>query len=552
MKAMILAAGLGTRLLPLTERLPKPLFPVAGEPVLGRMIRACKAAGASGVVVNLHHLSGMVERYLAENDFGVPVKAVFEPVLLDTGGGMRNVRDFFGDEPFLVVNADIVTEIDLGAVADFHRAHGDPATLVLHDFPRFNSVVTEDGRVTGFRRKPVPPGEKLLAFTGIQMVSPEIFAYIPEGVPYSSIAAYEAMIEDGRTVRAMILDSPFWHDMGSFEGYERAALTASAVQAFRLRGVTADGRELTVTPLAGDGSDRRWHRVEAGGATLVAASHGLRTGPEVNEADAFFRIGRHLKAAGAPVPEMVYYEPFTGHVFVEDLGNKNLMAAVKNGGAGGTEGLYRAVLSRLAVTAVEGGRGFDTAWTFQTPRYDADLVMEREAGYFLSAFVRGLRGLNARDEDFAPELRALAEEATAGEPRYFLHRDMQSRNIMVKNGEPYFIDFAAGRLGPLQYDPASLLIDPYVDLPAPLQARLLDFYADELSRRMPLDREAFFRGYELCALFRNLQVLGAFAFLSRVKGKPGFSEHIPAALSALKSRPALSSAPRLAELVKSL
>jgi len=94
MKAMILAAGLGTRLLPLTEKTPKPLFPVAGEPVLARMIRACAQAGCDGVVVNLHHLHGHIEAYLAGNDFGIRVRAVYEPVLLDTGGGMKNVRDF--------------------------------------------------------------------------------------------------------------------------------------------------------------------------------------------------------------------------------------------------------------------------------------------------------------------------------------------------------------------------------------------------------------------------------------------------------------------------
>ena len=551
MKAMILAAGLGTRLLPLTETTPKPLFPVAGEPVLGRMIRASARAGCDGVVVNLHHLHEKIEAYLAGNDFGIRVRAVYEPVLLDTGGGIKNVRDFFGSDPFLVVNADIVTDIDLKAVADFHRSHGGAATLVLHDYPKFNSVVVEGGRITGFKRKPVPPDEKLLAFTGIQVVSPAIFDFIPDGVPYSSITAYEAMIEAGLDVRAMTLDRPFWHDMGSFEGYERAALETGAVAAFEKRGISAGGRDLSVTALCGDGSDRRWFRVEAHGKSLVAAAHGLRQGPSVNEADAFFSIGTHLKKTGAPVPEIAFYEPFTGHVYVEDLGDLNLMEAAREGGA--REALYRKVVENLAKMAVRGAEGFNTAWTFQTKRYDEDLVMDREAGYFLDAFVNGLRGMGVDPSDFLPELRPLAEEATLGAPSFFLHRDMQSRNIMVKNGEPFFIDFQSGRLGPAQYDLASLLIDPYANLAPGFQASLLDSYLGHFSRLTRVDPEDFLHRYGLCAFFRNLQALGAFAFLSQVKKKPGFSEHIPLALESLKKRKSvLSRTPRFAALVASL
>ena len=116
-----------------------------------------------------------------------------------------------------------------------------------------------------------------------------------------------------------------------------------------------------------------------------------------------------------------------------------------------------------------------------------------------------------------------------------MHRDMQSRNIMIKNHQVYFIDFQSGRFGPLQYDLASLLIDPYVELPDTLQAKLLDYSIDALSALTTVEPAKFRRCYNYCSLTRNLQILGAFAFLSKVKGKHYFEDFIPAALQTLRS-----------------
>ena len=114
-------------------------------------------------------------------------------------------------------------------------------------------------------------------------------------------------------------------------------------------------------------------------------------------------------------------------------------------------------------------------------------------------------------------------------------RDMQSRNIMVKDQRIYFIDFQGGRLGPIQYDLASLLIDPYVNLPRPIQTRLLEDALKMLSAVAPVDPDHFRHCYHYCTLTRNLQILGAFAYLSRVKGKKQFEAYIPAAVKTLRS-----------------
>ena len=131
------------------------------------------------------------------------------------------------------------------------------------------------------------------------------------------------------------------------------------------------------------------------------------------------------------------------------------------------------------------------------------------------------------------ECVALSEAAAAAPADFFLHRDCQCRNLMVREGRVRFIDFQGGRLGPLAYDLASLLLDPYAALPATLQGHLATVYLDELNREIPYDPEQFRREYLLLALQRNLQILGAFAFLSQVRGKPFFARYLRPALVSL-------------------
>jgi len=134
------------------------------------------------------------------------------------------------------------------------------------------------------------------------------------------------------------------------------------------------------------------------------------------------------------------------------------------------------------------------------------------------------------------ELKEIALKVDSEKQRLFLYRDFQSRNMMIWSGGVGLIDFQAGRLGPPQYDLASLLIDPYVNIPEKIQVELLDFYLQEISARIPINEQSFRENYEIMAFQRNLQILGAYAFLSRTKGKTYFEQYIPPALSSLKKR----------------
>ena len=232
-----------------------------------------------------------------------------------------------------------------------------------------------------------------------------------------------------------------------------------------------------------------------------------------------------------PVPAIGVHDAFSGLVFMEDLGDENLQRAARRcTSAEELSALYRRVIDAALPLWTRGASGFDPAWAYQGPRFDRQLILERECRYFLTAFVRGYLGLEVSPAEYRAEFDALADGLLAHGSDGLIHRDLQSRNIMWHRDGPWFIDFQGARPGPVQYDLAALLIDPYVELPPPVQENLLA----HARQRLGCDPQRFQLGYAYCALSRNLQMLGAFGHLSRVKGKPFFEAYIPAAVRTLQ------------------
>jgi len=305
-----------------------------------------------------------------------------------------------------------------------------------------------------------------------------------------------------------------------------------------LGGQWQDGRT-QVEPLLPDGSLRRFCRlIREDGARAVAAAPPPGDAAGLREAKAGWQIGRHLFACGAPVPEPLAFDEAGGLLVCEDLGDVRLHDLVLKHGTDSAEiaALYRQAVAELAKMQVRGREQFDPAWCWDTPRYDRQVMLERESGYFLRAFCRDLLQLEFDEAALTQEFTMLADKAAQADASFFLHRDFQSRNIMVQAGRPRFIDFQAGRLGPLAYDLASLLIDPYAALPQAMQDELLECYLDALNALLPYSREQFRREYLLLAMQRNLQILGAFAFLSSQRGRPFFRPYIEPALRSLLAK----------------
>ncbi len=299
-----------------------------------------------------------------------------------------------------------------------------------------------------------------------------------------------------------------------------------------------------VVVLVPDGSSRRFFQLRRPGrAAIIAILPPENDAAGQAEATAFYQIGRHLRLCGAPVPEIHAYDPATGLVLCEDLGDRRLYEQVVAGqGTGQMLSLYEQTVRQLARMQVRAAEGFDPGWCWDTPRYDRALMLERESGYFLRACCRDLLQLTFDQAAVVAECTHLADAAAQAPAEFFLHRDFQCRNLMVQQHAVRFIDFQGGRLGPLAYDLASLLLDPYAALPLAAQDHLVAVYLEALRQEIPYDPDQFRREYVFLALQRNLQILGAFAFLSHVRQKPFFAQFLRPALVTLSGLLAKSEA----------
>ena len=296
-------------------------------------------------------------------------------------------------------------------------------------------------------------------------------------------------------------------------------------------------RTVQVTILVPDGSSRRFFQLQQpGGDTVIAILPPKDDAHGQAEAEAFYRIGRHLRHCGAPLPEIYAFDVATGLVLCEDLGDQRLYEQVMKGqGSQQTLTLYEETVRQLARMQIRAAAGFDPSWCWDTPRYDRPLMRERESGYFLRALCVNLLGLDFDQEAVEAECVQLADASAQAPSDFFLHRDFQCRNIMLRGqGQGVrFIDFQGGRLGPLAYDLASLLLDPYAALPASVQEHLTAVYLEALQQETSYNPDQFRREYVFLALQRNLQILGAFAFLSHVRQKPFFAQFLRPALVSL-------------------
>jgi aminoglycoside/choline kinase family phosphotransferase len=302
-----------------------------------------------------------------------------------------------------------------------------------------------------------------------------------------------------------------------------------------------EGDKWSASGLGGDGSARTFIRLTKKGKSAVAVlpsgnAEDASGKQGISEARSAYLIGRHLFSRGVPVPEIYGYDEETGILIFEDLGDTLLHHETgPEANEKKIHARYQHAMRILVHMQFAGANGFDPAWCWQTPRYDRQLMLEKESTYFLQSFCSDYLGIHSFSADLHRELENLADRCTLEPPDFFLHRDFQSRNLMIHADTIRVIDFQGGRMGPLGYDLASLLLDPYAGLSHSLQEELLAYY---ISSATPLGiiGENFPTGFARLALQRNLQILGAFAFLFKVQGKVFFQQFIEPALQSLHER----------------
>ena len=239
MKAMILAAGLGTRLRPLTDERPKALVEIEGRTLLEIALARLRAFGIREVIVNVHHFADMVVDYLAaKQNFGMRIEVSREEVLLDTGGGLKKAAWFFledsarRDEPFLLHNVDVISAIDFGLMARFHAERQALATLAVQERKSSRYLLFDEQlRLCGrcFEREDctelVRAAEplKALAFCGIHVISPRLLGMMREEGAFSIIDAYLRLAASGEKLVGYRADKYYWRDLGTIESLQQAA-----------------------------------------------------------------------------------------------------------------------------------------------------------------------------------------------------------------------------------------------------------------------------------------------------------------------------------------
>lgn len=212
-RAVILAAGVGSRLGKLTEELPKPLIPVGDRPPLQRHLESCAAAGVTDVFINTHHLAEKIREFVGDGSgFGLRAHFSYEPRLMGTAGALHAFREGLADEPFFILYGDNIIECDLRVLGELHARKAPAATIALHHRDDVSTsgmvVIDSEGRITRFVEKP-PPSEQVsnLVNAGIYCLGPSIFNYLPEGESDFGRHIFPRLLEAGLPLQGFILDN---------------------------------------------------------------------------------------------------------------------------------------------------------------------------------------------------------------------------------------------------------------------------------------------------------------------------------------------------------
>lgn len=301
-----------------------------------------------------------------------------------------------------------------------------------------------------------------------------------------------------------------------------------------LKSIGVNSDQFIIEPIPQDGSKRVFYRFTPASSDIsyIAMINPPVDDFTIRENHAYVMIGSHLHSKHLPVPEIYCFDRLRGWVIMEDLGRTSLQDHCSS--TAKPVITCEKVIEILLRLQVEGAKGFDISWCCQTQRYDRSLMRRYESNYFRDAFLIGYLGLKKQWHDLEAPFDHLAEMASMPENHFFLHRDFQSRNIIISNDKIGIVDWQGARLGPLGYDLASLLIDPYTGLSAQQKDHLLNFYLLLLRDYNASLVEPTKRSFTYLAIQRNLQILGAFSFLTKVHKKPHFELYIPAALRTLK------------------
>lgn len=289
---------------------------------------------------------------------------------------------------------------------------------------------------------------------------------------------------------------------------------------------------VSIEELPSSGSNRRYFRVHGEDSTLICAK-----GTSVEENIAFWEIDRHFLNKGIRVPKVLIHSDNFEYYLQEDLGDQILFNLVKDGREKGSYSPEEKALLIKAIKALpkiqfEGGDGLDYSICFPQPEFDERMI-SFDQNYFKYCFLKAT-GVEFSEIALDNDFRKMSDYLMQNMSDTFLYRDFQARNVMFRDGKPYFIDFQGGRKGPVYYDVASFIWQAKASYSEEFKMELIDAYLEALKEYRPVDKEEFLKTLRHFVLFRTLQVLGAYGYRGYFEKKPHFVQSVPYAMANLK------------------
>lgn len=565
-KAVVLAAGFGTRLRPLTFVQPKPLLPIWGVSMLERILSRLELWGVEEIFVNAHWQAEKIREYVLKRKGAAKVTVAEEPEILGTGGVLNPLRYLLGTDPFWLVNGDIVFEdLDPQAIVDAYERSGDFAGCWMSEVFGPRTIEADfEGRICNWKSD-VAGDHGTYTYCGVALLGPSVLDHVkPEG--FSSIVeAYEkAMMAEGKIVHGVDPDGAYWADCGTLESYLEAhaaldpdrfeenpnvifpgvklvesadlagcvvtgGLVGGSFETAALVGVDQIGEarlvelakalgwkpeDVAAEFLGARGSDRSFWRFVHGDDRAIAIAYDDAKRPENAR---YAHHARLLAEAGVPVPRVLADLPECKVVALEELVGDSLEAKAAKKGADLVK-LYSPVVRALRTMHEKGTElALREEGDVLEPAFGPELYAW-ERGLFETYCVKGRYGYDGLPDAVRADLEMAADVLTRQRP-VLVHRDFQSSNVLYRTeGDFAFIDFQGMRLGSAAYDLASLLYDPY--------APLSEVEREELAKLYPVENLAY------GAVQRLVQALGAFGRLASV-GQPQFGKYVPRALTNL-------------------
>jgi len=640
------AAGLGERLRPITDYIPKPLLPILGKPVLQYVLEKVSVLPVNKIGINLHHKKELIEQWIKESNFDKRIELFPENPMLGTGGALKNAESLLSKGIFLVHNSDIISDVNLEELISFHLSSGNIATIAVHDYPEFNNlVIDERGYLLDIQHKILKQVQndiytdrllscrtcfgisyeslrtkKLKAFTGIAVYQSEFLKFLPPGSS-SVVDAWLKTISAGYKIGTMDVSGCYWRDIGTpvsysktvieelkksgetvyidpkvkgckgieINGYvviEKDCILEEGVflkncvlgQGFKIQlneseifnfynledlypanNITAIGYDMTKAFLIGTGgSDRKYFRVKKNSQTAVL----MQSIPADPDFERHIKYTLFFKNYSIPVPDLFEVDSDNKQAIFEDLGDLTLYSWLKcPREREEIENIYRKVIDILVLIHTKATMFMSECPALRSRIFDYE-HLRWETSYFIERFVREIKNIEIKNSTILnKEFHGLAVKVDSF-PKTILHRDFQSQNIMITSGGiPRIVDYQGARIGPPAYDVVSLLWDPYYRLSQDMRERLLNYYTKQVipphpplkkegtekdlmkegrgdfknnKENLPLDEKEFMETILPCRLQRHMQALGAYGFLSKVKGKKYFLKYVPEGIKLLK------------------